>query len=351
MALLFFAFENPYGTAAGIGAGFFAISYLAAKKATKEPNDNLYWLLFGANYVNVQQYEIDKKNQTSFWQHPIDYVSGVAAEKGGIQAKPLFDKQGKPYYRIAGKDYTPQELFMSLHAANGVPLRPVNWPPDLNVDDSRKSIGNLRPSANDPTFLVQDPTLARQIPSFYPTPTGKGPTKENAALSLSEQTYVDTHRAIFQQVYGTKELSSFDVQQVWVAYYHATKPDTRQGGHEKAWVNTEDWINKTKGKESQDAYDAELRKRAEKWAQQVGTGDPVADFKDTPKQSTPSVAQVTTTAIKTGGNPGVSLLMNFFGKTKGTTSTQTPTGRSQPVISKPSNQVQPKRPPTRGRGW
>lgn len=364
-AAAFLALEYPYATAAGIGTGVFAISYLAAKKATRAPNDNLWYLLTGGGYIDPVGAAIDAKNQTSFWSHPITWTEGWFAENGGSAAKPLY-KDGKPYYKIDGKDYTPQELYMSLHAGNGVPVRPNNWPTDLNVDDTRQDVGHYRPSASNPNLLVQDPTLAKQVPSFYPTAavdqTGKpreGPTKANAALSLAEQNYVAAHAQLFQQVYGNKELSSSDVAQVWVAAAHAIRPDKRGNLKEKSWVNAGEWAN-LKSEEAQKKYDKDLEDKAKKWAQQVGTGDPTDQFKNPPKEST------------------WDKIKDFFGTTKGQVSTAKPAAApapapkpviaipqrgpypnwldgppaavSSPVIPSPPNTA-PARKPTRGRGW
>lgn len=367
-AAAFLALEYPYATAAGIGTGVFAISYLAAKKATKAPNDNLWYLLTGGGYVNPVTQAINDKNSVSPWAHPITYLNGVMAEKGGGTGKPLYTKEGYPYYSINGKNYTPQELYLSLHAANGVPVRPNDWPTDLNVDDTRKNAGNFRPSANDPSLLVQDTIVAKQVPSFYP-PTAENAKKANAALSLAEQEFVATHRELFQQVYGNKELSSSDVAQVYVAQAHASRADTRTDNSVKAWVKVEDWAN-LKSKEEQDRYGAIMTERAAKWAQQVGTsGTPQPTPTPAPK---PTLAQVLATPNPfTPVSLGVgSFWSSFWSKIKGDTPTKTPApvtpkppaAVSKPVVAIPQKgpspnwmdgppAAAPARKPTRGRGW
>lgn len=261
-----------------IGGGTFLISYVAAKRITPAPNDNLWYLLGPGDYVdgatagaNLQQMREMAHNQTTG-----DKIQNALADAFGSRLKPVLrtdPKDGGLKYYINGQYYTIAEVKADIDNA----AIPDAWGTDVDLTALRAEIARSHLDVNGNPIISPD-----QIPqgtnvaafnnmSKAEATANKGPLLGNGALE-----FVQAHPDLISQAYPGRDAQSLtddDIVHVYNQIYVGAADRRKTDDGAATRVDIAKWVAfKHQNPARLAQYEQHIIDNNLKWKQQVSRG-------------------------------------------------------------------------------
>lgn len=261
-----------------IGGGTFFLSYVAAKRMTPAPNDNLWYLLGPGDYVdaatgaaNLQQMRELAHSQTTG-----DKIQNALADTFGTRMKPVLrtdPADGGLKYFINGKFYTLAEVKQDIDSQH----IPDEWGTDVDLTALRAEIARSHVDINgspivSPTDIPQGTNVAAfNNLSKAEALQNKGPLMGNGALE-----FVQAHPDLISQAYPGRDAQSLtddDIVHVYNQIYVGAADRRKTDDGAATRVDIAKWVNfKHQNPARLAQYEQAIINNNLKWKRQVANG-------------------------------------------------------------------------------